>query len=58
MARGGHRDKGDGHGDILWRNDAGTVVEWLMNGAQILSAQTLGSAPANWDISVHHLDLV
>ena len=48
----------DGRSDILWRNDAGTVVEWLMNGAQVLAAQTVGTAPTNWDISLHHFDLV
>jgi hypothetical protein len=49
---------GDGRSDILWDNDAGTVLEWLMNGTQIQSTQTLGSAPTNWEISVHHFDLV
>jgi hypothetical protein len=49
---------GDGRSDILWRDDAGTVLEWLMNGAQVLSAQTFGSAPTSWEISVHHFDFV
>jgi hypothetical protein len=29
---------GDGKSDILWRNDNGTVAEWLMNGSQVTSA--------------------
>ena len=44
--------------DILWRNDTGTVAEWLTNGAQVLSAQTLGTAPTNWDVNLHHFDLM
>ena len=39
-----------GRSDILWRNDTGTVVEWLMNGAQVLSLQTLSNAPRSWDV--------
>jgi hypothetical protein len=49
---------GDGRSDILWRDNSGNVVEWLMNGAQVQAAQTVGSAPTSWDISVHHFDLV
>jgi len=30
---------GDGSSDILWRNDSGTMAEWLMNGTTI--SQTL-----------------
>jgi hypothetical protein len=29
-----------------------------MNGAQVLSAQTVGNAPTSWDVSAHHFDLV
>jgi hypothetical protein len=50
---------GDGRSDILWRNDGGTtVVDWLMNGASIQAAQVVGSASADFHISVHHFDLI
>ena len=29
---------GDGHADILWRNNNGSLVEWLMNGSSIASS--------------------
>jgi hypothetical protein len=29
---------GDGNADIMWRNDNGTMAEWLMNGSQIVSS--------------------
>ena len=29
---------GDGKADILWRNDNGTLAEWMMNGSQIASS--------------------
>jgi hypothetical protein len=38
----------DGTSDILWRNGAGALVEWTMNGAQIAAEQqvTIQGAPA------------
>ena len=38
----------DGTSDILWRNSAGALVEWTMNGAQIAAEQqvTIQGAPA------------
>ena len=29
---------GDGSSDILWRNDNGSMAEWMMNGAQVISS--------------------
>jgi hypothetical protein len=29
---------GDGNSDILWRNDNGTIFEWLMNGSQLIAS--------------------
>jgi hypothetical protein len=29
---------GDGKSDILWRNDNGTMSEWLMNGSQLIGS--------------------
>jgi len=34
---------GDGSSDIMWRNDNGTMSEWLMNGSQITSTQVPSS---------------
>jgi hypothetical protein len=46
-----HDFNGDGISDILWRNSAGAVGMWLMNGAQILQTATLtNAAPTNWSI--------
>ena len=41
---------GDGNDDILWRNDSGVVVEWQMNGSQVLSAQAVSGAGPDWHI--------
>jgi hypothetical protein len=48
----------DGRTDILWRNEAGMVVDRLMNGAAIQAAQVVGSASADFHISNHHFDLI
>ena len=45
-----------GRSDILWRNDTGTVVEWLMNGAQVLSLQTLSKSRGAGTATGHHFD--
>jgi hypothetical protein len=34
---------GDGHSDILWRNDNGSMVEWLMNGTAIMQSMVPSS---------------
>jgi FG-GAP-like repeat len=39
---------GDGNADVLWRNDNGTLSQWLMNGSQITSS----SAPTAQGASV------
>jgi hypothetical protein len=47
---------GDGNSDILWRNDNGTMAEWLMNGSQISaslvpSSQGSPAAPdSSWTV--------
>ena len=47
---------GDGNSDILWRNDNGTMAEWLMNGSQITqslvpSSQGSPAAPdGSWTV--------
>jgi hypothetical protein len=41
---------GDGKTDILWRDDSGTVVQWLMNGTQITSSNVLASPDLSWSV--------
>jgi hypothetical protein len=36
--------------DILWRDTAGDVELWLMNGTQILQSATFKSVPTNWSV--------
>ena len=49
--------KGNGNADLLWRNSNGTLVEWTMNGSQILSSQNVflgASAPtpdSSWNVA-------
>jgi hypothetical protein len=45
-----HDFNGDGKSDILWRDTAGNVGLWLMDGSQILSATVLGNVPTNWSV--------
>ena len=48
----GQRDfNGDGFGDILWRDTAGDVGIWLMNGTQIISSTVVGNVPINWSVA-------
>jgi hypothetical protein len=35
---------GDGKGDILWKDNAGNVAIWLLNGLSVLQAGGLGKA--------------
>ena len=44
---------GDGKSDILWRNTGGSLIEWTMSGAQIISNQIVTSqgTPATPDSS-------
>jgi FG-GAP-like repeat len=41
---------GDGFGDILWRDSAGDLAVWLMNGATVMDSAALGSVPGTWSI--------
>jgi hypothetical protein len=45
-----HDFNGDGKADIAWRDGAGDLALWLMNGAAVLSSAGLGNAPAVWSI--------
>jgi hypothetical protein len=43
---------GDGMSDIAWRDTAGDTSIWLMNGAAVLSAGSLGNIPTTWSIAL------
>ena len=45
-----HDFNGDGKSDILWRDTAGDVGMWLMNGGQILQGAAFNSVGTNWSI--------
>jgi FG-GAP-like repeat len=45
-----HDFNGDGNSDILWRNTAGNVGMWLMNGSTIESSSILGNVTNTWSI--------
>ena len=45
-----HDFSGDGFSDILWRDAAGDIGIWLMNGAQISQSVSLGSITTNWSV--------
>src|SRR5260370_26859626 len=43
-----HDFNGDGKSDIALRDTSGNNAMWLMNGAQLLQAASLASAPTTW----------
>ena len=45
-----HDFNGDGKSDIAWRDTAGTVALWLMNGTQVLQTGVIGNLPNVWAI--------
>ena len=45
-----HDFNGDNISDVLWRDAAGDVGIWLMNGTTILQGKTLGNVSNNWSI--------
>lgn len=45
-----HDFNGDGKSDVLWRNTAGDVGVWLMNGTQIVQGSAFNAVPLNWSI--------
>jgi hypothetical protein len=43
---------GDGNEDLLWRNTStGATVVWLMAGAEVLAAQSIGAPPVVWQVA-------
>jgi hypothetical protein len=45
-----HDFNGDSKGDILWRDTAGDVAVWLMNGAAVSSSGGVSGVSAAWSI--------
>ena len=45
-----HDFNGDGKSDILWRDTAGDVGMWLMNGVTILQGAAFNAVATNWSI--------
>jgi hypothetical protein len=45
-----HDFNGDAKSDIVWRDSAGDVGLWLMNGAQVLQGAAFSSVATNWSI--------
>ena len=45
-----HDLNGDGYSDIVWRNTAGDVGIWLMNGSTVSQAPVLGNVSTNWSV--------
>ena len=41
---------GDGRADILWRDDAGRVVLWEMNGADIVDNTLVADVLPSWQL--------
>ena len=42
---------GDGNSDVLWRNDNGNVLGWLMDGATIAANPLVASITNDWKIA-------
>lgn len=42
---------GKGSTDLLWRDTAGDVAIWLMNGTKLISATTIATVTSNWTIA-------
>src|SRR5262249_40328809 len=40
----------DARSDVVWRNAAGQVVVWLINGASVIGGGSPGSADSAWQI--------
>jgi FG-GAP-like repeat len=45
-----HDFNGDTFSDVLWRDTAGSVAVWLMNGSQILAPGWIGPVPNTWSL--------
>lgn len=50
VAAPAHNFNADNKSDILWRDQAGAVAIWLMNGTAVASAAPIASVPPTWQI--------
>jgi hypothetical protein len=41
---------GDSNADLLWRDNAGTLVLWELDGPTILANSAIGTVPTHWQI--------
>ena len=41
---------GDGHSDILWQNDDGTVAIWELNGTSVIGTAIVGNPGPSWHV--------
>jgi hypothetical protein len=42
---------GDGASDIQWRDDAGMLVLWEMDGPHVIANTGLGASPSGWEMA-------
>jgi hypothetical protein len=50
---------GDARSDIVFRDNAGHVVEWLMNGTSFAAPPAVvGTASLDYSIAAHQFDLI
>jgi hypothetical protein len=42
---------GDGKVDVLWRDSAGNIAIWFMNGTTVASAAGVGNLPTSWSVA-------
>ncbi len=45
-----HDFNGNALSDILWRDNAGNLALWLMNGSAVASSVSLGAVPPSWQV--------
>ena len=45
-----HDFSGEGKSDIAWRQNAGAVAVWLMNGATLSQGAGFGTVPTSWSV--------
>ncbi len=49
-----HDLNGDGFSDVVWRDNAGDLAVWLMNGTRVLQAAALGNVSNTWTVIGQH----
>ena len=50
--KGAEDFNGDGKADILWQDDSGQAMVWLMNGTTVLATSLVGANPgSSWHVT-------